>query len=48
MTSAPMVPGDPAPWAFIVNDAGSCWSERWTSPSYTPLIEPTPAATVIL
>ncbi len=48
MTSAPIVPGAPAPWAFIVNDVGSWWSERTTSPSYTPLIEPTPAATVIL
>jgi hypothetical protein len=42
-----MVPAEPDPCACIRNDPGSCWSLSRTSPSYTPLIEPTPAATVI-
>ena len=46
-TVAPIVPGAPAPWTFMVSEAGSSRSESVQVPSYVPLIAATPAETVI-
>ena len=46
-TVASTLPGAPEPLARNVNDVGASWSARVTRPSYVPLIEATPAVTVM-
>ena len=47
LTVAPIVPGAPAPSSFMTSDSCSTRSRSSHEPAYVPLIEATPAVTVI-